>query len=172
MRVIKIELPSVLTAADPNISLASDDIRAQLFKELKALDTELSETVRQKAKAYFPESYSVFVRTLLSPDKVTTTSELWIVDPNIGWPAGLLTRRAWTLFIPILAHVVREAMSSRFEGVNFEMKEDQAKITVLAPARTWHDPVVVALAVLALTTAFWIYIHPLLTPSLATVTGQ
>ena len=40
------------------------------------------------------------------------------------WPtAGLLTRRAWTLFIPILAHVVREAMSSRFEGVNFEMKD-------------------------------------------------
>ncbi|MEQ1576437.1 MAG: hypothetical protein ABL894_02185 [Hyphomicrobium sp.] len=172
MRVIKIELPAALTAADPSISLASDDIRAQLFKELKALDTELSETVRQKAKAYFPDSYSVFVRTLLSPDKVTTTSELWIVDPNIRWPAGLLTRRAWTLFIPILAHVVREAMSSRFEGVNFEMKEDAAKITVLAPARAWHDPIVVGLAVLALTTLFWIYIEPILTPSLASVTGQ
>ncbi len=172
MRVIKIELPAALTAADPNISLASDDIRAQLFKELKALDTELSETVRQKAKAYFPESYSVFVRTLLSPDKVTTTSELWIVDPNIGWPAGLLTRRAWALFIPILAHVVREAMSSRFEGVNFEMKEDAAKITVLAPARAWHDPIVVGLAVLALTTLFWVYVYPILTPSLATITGQ
>ncbi len=172
MRVIKIELPAALTAADPNISLASDDIRAQLFKELKALDTELSETVRQKAKAYFPDSYSVFVRTLLSPDKVTTTSELWIVDPNIGWPAGLLTRRAWALFIPILAHVVREAMSSRFEGVNFEMKEEAAKITVLAPARAWHDPIVVALAVLAMTTLFWLYVYPLLTPSLGSVTGQ
>lgn len=171
MRVIKIELPAVLTAADPNISLASDDIRAQLFKELKALDSELSETVRAKAKAYFPESYSVFVRTLLSPDKIATTSELWIVDPNIGWPAGLLTRRAWSLFIPILAHVVREAMASRFEGVNFEMKEDAAKITVLAPARTWHDPVVVALGVLAVTTAFWLYIYPLLTPALGSVVG-
>ena len=172
MRVIKIELPAALSAADPNISLASDDIRAQLFKELKALDTELSETVRAKAKAYFPESYSVFVRTLLSPDKIATTSELWIVDPNIGWPAGLLTRRAWTLFIPILAHVVREAMSSRFEGVNFEMKEDAAKITVLAPARAWHDPIVVGLGVLAATTLFWLYIYPLLTPSLGSVTGQ
>ena len=172
MRVIKIELPAALTAADPNISLASDDIRAQLFKELKALDTDLSETVRQKAKAYFPETYSVFVRTLLSPDKVTTTTELWIVDPNIGWPAGLLTRRAWTLFIPILAHVVREAMSSRFEGVNFEMKEDAAKITVLAPARAWHDPIVVGIALFALTTLFWLYIYPLLTPSLGSVTGQ
>ena len=171
MRVIKIELPAALTAADPNISLASDDIRAQLFKELKALDTDLSETVRQKAKAYFPESYSVFVRTLLSPDKVSTTTELWIVDPNIRWPAGLLTRRAWALFIPILAHVVREAMSSRFEGVNFEMKEDAAKITVLAPARAWHDPIVVGIAVLALTTLFWLYVYPHLTPSLASLAG-
>jgi hypothetical protein len=172
MRVIKIELPAALTVADPNISLASDDIREQLFKELKALDTDLSETVRQKAKAYFPETYSVFVRTLLSPDKVSTTTELWIVDPNIGWPAGLLTRRAWALFIPILAHVVREAMGSRFEGVNFEMKEDAAKITVLAPARTWHDPIVVGIALFALTTLFWLHIYPILTPSLATITGQ
>jgi len=172
MRVIKIELPATLTAADPNISLASDDIRAQLFKELKALDNQLSETVRQKAKAYFPESYSVFVRTLLAPDKIATTSELWIVDPNIGWPAGLLTRRAWALFIPILAHVVREAMTSRFEGVNFEMQEDAAKITVLAPARAWHDPILVGLVAVAVATLFWVYIYPLLTPSLATITGQ
>ena len=172
MRVIKIELPAALTAADPAISLASDDIRAQLFKELKALDTELSETVRQKAKAYFPESYSVFVRTLLSPDKIATSSELWIVDPNIGWPAGLLTRRAWTLFIPILAHVVREAMTSRFEGVNFEMREEAAKITVLAPARAWHDPIVVGLATLALTTLFWLYVYPHLVPALGSMSLQ
>ena len=70
-----------------------------------------------------------------------------------------------------MSDVVREAMASRFEGVNFEMKGDAAKITVLAPARTWHDPVVVALGVLAVTTAFWLYIYPLLTPALGSVVG-
>ena len=172
MRVIKIELPAVLSAADPNISLASEEIRTQLFRELKALDTELSEVVRQKAKAYFPETYSVFVRTLLSPEKAGTTTEMWIVDPNIRWPMGLLTRRAWTLFIPILGHVASEAMKTRFEGVSFEMREDAAKVSVLAPARAWHDPVVVAIAAVAVASLFWMYVYPLLVPALGSVTGQ
>jgi hypothetical protein len=171
MRVIKIELPAVLSAADPNISLASEEIRNQLFRELKSLDTELSEVVRQKAKTYFPETYSVFVRTLFAPEKSGTTTEMWIVDPNIRWPMGLLTRRSWTLFIPILAHVASESMATRFEGVNFEMREDAARVTVLAPARAWHDPVVIAIAAAVVASLFWIYVYPLLVPALASVVG-
>jgi hypothetical protein len=171
MRVIKIELPAVLSAADTNISLASEEIRNQLFRELKALDTELSEVVRQKAKTYFPESYSVFVRTLLSPEKSGTTTEMWIVDPNIRWPMGLLTRRSWTLFIPILAHVAKEAMTTRFEGIVFDMMDDKAKVTVLAPARAWHDPVLVGIAGLVLASLFWIYVYPLLVPAMGSVVG-
>ncbi len=171
MRVIKIELPAVLSAADPNISLASEEIRNQLFRELKALDTELSEAVRQKAKTYFPETYSVFVRTLLSPEKSGTMTEMWIVDPNIRWPMGLLTRRSWTLFIPILAHVASESMRSRFEGVVFDMREDAAKVTVMAPSRAWHDPVVIAIAAMAVASLFWIYVYPHLVPAMASVVG-
>lgn len=169
MRVIKIELPATLSATDPSISLASDEIRSQLFKELKALDSDLSEAVRQKAKSYFPESFSVFVRTLLAPDRLGTTTEMWVVDPNIGWPAGLLTRRAWALFIPILAHAAREAMSSRFDGVHFDMREEAAKITVLAPARAWHDPILVGIVAFLLATLIWVYVVPWFTPSMASI---
>lgn len=169
MRIIRIELPAVLGSADPAISLASDEIRAQLFRELKALDSDLNEAVRQRAKSYFPESFSVFVRTILAPDRLGTTTELWIVDPNIGWPAGLLTRRAWTLFIPILAHVVRDAMSSRFQGVLFDMREDAARVAVFAPTRAWYDPVVVAVAAFLLATLLWLYVVPAFTPALGSL---
>lgn len=169
MRVIKIELPATLSSADPQISLASDEIRAQLFKELKALDFDLNETVRQRAKAYFPETFSVFVRTLLAPDRLGTTTELWVVDPTVRWPAGLLTRRAWSLFIPILAHVVRDGMSSRFQAVLFDMREEAAKVTVLAPTRAWYDPLTVAFGAFALTTLLWLYVVPSLTPALGTI---
>jgi hypothetical protein len=172
MRVIKIELPATLSSSDPNFSLASDEIRAQLFRELRALDNELNETVRQRAKSYFPEEYSVFVRTILAPDRLGTTTELWVVDPNIRWPAGLLTRRAWALFTPILAHVVRDAMTSRFEGVVFDMREDQAKVTVLAPTRAWQDPLVVAIFMFVLATAFWLYLYPTLVPSLGSLVAH
>jgi hypothetical protein len=160
MRVIKIELPASLSPVDPNISLASDEIRDQLFQEISSLDTEINEMVRQRARAYFPEAYSVFVRTLLAPDRVGTATELWIVDPTIRWPGGLLTRSAWRLFIPIFAHVVREAMSSRLSGVKFLMKAQDARISVLAPTRSYKDPVVVGVVVFLLTTIYWLLIHP------------
>ena len=169
MRVIKVELPATMSSADPELSLASDAIRHQLFQELRTLDAEINEMVRQRARSYFPEDYSVFVRTLLAPDRIATTTELWIVDPTIRWPTGLLTRSAWRIFIPILAHVVRDAMSSRFPGVKFQMQEHDAKIAVLAPTRSYRDPVVVAVAVFLLTSLYWVFVHPYLGLSLGSL---
>jgi hypothetical protein len=169
MRVIKIELPAGMSSANPNVSLASDEIRNQLFQELKNLDVEINEMVRQRARSYFPESYSVFVQTRLAPDQIATTTELWIVDPTIRWPAGLLTRSAWRLFIPILAHVVREAMSSRLPGVKFLLNEQDATISVLAPTRGYRDPVIIAVAVFILTTLYWVLAHPYLTLSVGSL---
>jgi len=160
MRVIKIDLPASMSPVDPELSLVSDEIRDQLFKELAEIDSDLNETVRQRARSYFPESYSVFVRTLLLPDRVGTSTELWIVDPNIRWPAGLLTRSAWRLFIPIFTHVVKDAMSSRMPGVKFHMKEQDAKVTVLAPTRTFKDPVILVAVTFILTTLYWVLVHP------------
>jgi len=149
-----------MSPVDPELSLVSDEIRDQLFKELAEIDSDLNETVRQRARSYFPESYSVFVRTLLLPDRVGTSTELWIVDPNIRWPAGLLTRSAWRLFIPIFTHVVKDAMSSRMPGVKFHMKEQDAKVTVLAPTRTYKDPVILIAVTFILTTLYWVLVHP------------
>src|SRR5262245_7927867 len=165
MRVIKIDLPASMSPVDPELSLVSEEIRNQLFRELSEIDTEMNETVRQRARSYFPERYSVFVRTVLSPDRVGINTELWIVDPNIRWPSGLLTRSAWRIFIPILSHVVQDAMSSRMPGVKFHMKEDKAKITVLAPTRGYKDPVILTVLAIILTSAFWILVHPHLTPA-------
>jgi hypothetical protein len=163
MRVIKIDLPASMTPVDPELSLASGEIRDQLFRELAALDTEINEVVRQRARSYFPDAYSVFVRTLLLPDRVATSTELWIVDPTVRWPAGLLTRSAWRLFIPIFAHIVRDAMSSRMPGIKFNLRDQDGRITVLAPTRSYKDPVLLVLATFLLTTLFWLVIHPQLT---------
>ncbi len=160
MRVIKIDLPASMSPVDPEISLVSDEVREQLFRELAEMDADMSELVRQRARSYFPEDYSVFVRTLLLPDRVGVSTELWIVDPNIRWPAGLLTRSAWRLFVPIFAHAVKDAMSSRMPGVKFHMKEKDAKVTVLAPTRTFKDPVVLVIATFILTTLYWLIAHP------------
>jgi len=171
MRVIKIDLPANMSPVDPEISLVSDEVREQLFRELAELDTEMSELVRQKARSYFPEDYSVFVRTMLLPDRVGVSTELWIVDPNIRWPAGLLTRSAWRLFVPIFAHAVKEAMSSRMPGVKFHMREKDAKVSVLAPTRTFKDPVVLVMATFILTTLYWVLVHPHLTMLMPGPTG-
>jgi len=160
MRVIKIDLPAKLSPVDPELSLASDEIRNQLYRELANLDTQITENVRERARSYFPETYSVFVRTVADPDHVGVSTEMWIVDPNIRWPAGLLTRSAWRLFIPIFTHVVREAMSGQMPGVKFHIKEQDARITVLAPTRSYKDPVFLALVTFLLTTLYWLFVHP------------
>jgi hypothetical protein len=163
MRVIKIDLPASMSPVDPELSLASGEIRDQLFRELAALDTEINEVVRQRARSYFPDAYSVFVRTLLLPDRVATSTELWIVDPTVRWPAGLLTRSAWRLFIPIFAHIVRDAMSSRMPGIKFNLRDQDGRITVLAPTRSYKDPVILVIATFLLTTLYWLVIQPHLT---------
>ncbi len=43
MRIIKLDLPATYRSADPEISLVSDEIRKQLFKELERMDYEISE---------------------------------------------------------------------------------------------------------------------------------
>lgn len=156
MRVIKIDLPAALRSADQSFSLETEEVRAQLYQELKAMDYELSEVVRQRAAGYFPPTYSVFVRTLLRPDAIGTRTELWVVDPHIGWPAGLLTRSAWRLFVPVLAHIVKEATMQRFPTLAVDMTEKDARVAVLAPTRTWRDPVILSVVVFVLTSGFWL----------------
>lgn len=160
MRVIKLDLPAVYRSADPEISLVSDEIRMQLFNELKRMDYEISEYVRQRAAGYLPPHYAVFVRTQLRPEKTGAVTELWIVDPTVRWPAGLLTRSAWKLFVPILANVVRDTTMERFQGVEVDMQEKDARVSVLAPTRSWRDPVILTAGVFLATTLLWLVVVP------------
>jgi len=54
MRIIKVDLPATYRSADPEISLVSDEIRKQLFKELERMDYEICEYIRQRASGYLP----------------------------------------------------------------------------------------------------------------------
>jgi len=171
MRVIKIVLPAVPRALDDSVSLSSTEIRTQLYNELKSLDGEISELVKAKAQAYFPQHYSVFTRSHLDDVRNVVTTELWVVDPTIRWPAGLLTRSAWLLFIPVMGHVVRDAYAERITGAAVDVREDEAAITVLAPTRGWRDPIILSGMVLVLTTMFWLLAWPNLQQYMSGISG-
>lgn len=159
MRVIKLELVAKVRSDDNSISLVSDELRSMLFKELEAMDTEITDAVRQRASSYFPTDYSVFARTLLDSGGSATMTELWVVDPTIRWPFGLLTRSAWKLLAPMLAHVVEDAFEARLQNVSFDIDPRTIKITVLTPTRTWRDPVILSVLMVILTSVYWLLVH-------------
>ena len=171
MRVIKIDLPAIPRAMDDSVSLSSAEIRGQLYRELEALETDVSELVKHKARGYFPEQYSVFTRSHFDEVRNLVTTELWVVDPTIRWPAGLLTRSAWRLFIPIMGHVVRDAYAERLRGAVVDVREAEAKITVLAPTRGWRDPIILSGIVMVLVSAFWLLVWPYINGNLTTILG-
>jgi hypothetical protein len=162
MRVIKIDLPAVPRAVDESVSLASADVRSQLYRELAALEPEVSELVKLKAQSYFPKEYSVFTRSHLDEARNLVTTELWVVDPTIRWPAGLLTRSAWRLFVPIMGHVVRDAHAERLNGAVMDVREGDARISVLAPTRGWRDPIILSGMVIVASALFWLLAWPAL----------
>ena len=159
MRVIMMELVADFRSDDSNISLSSDELRRILFEEIQAMDAEITDLVRQRASSYFPENYSVFVRTHLDPAGSRAITELWIVDPNVRWPFGLLTRSAWRILAPMLGHVVREAFESRLQAISLDIDPQRIKITSLTPTRAWRDPVVLSILVVVLTSIYWLYLH-------------
>ncbi len=159
MRVIRMELVAKLTSDDSNISLSSDELRKVLFQEIQLMDSEITDLVRQRANSYFPENYSVFVRTHLDPAGSKATTELWIVDPTVRWPFGLLTRSAWKILAPMLAHVVRESFESRLQSISLDIDPKCIRITDLTPMRTWRDPVILSFMMVVMTSIYWLYIH-------------
>ena len=169
MRVIKIDLPASPRALDDTVSLSSAEIRRQLYRELAALEPDVNELVKQKAQAYFPHKYSVFVRSHLVEERNIVSTELWVVDPTIKWPAGLLTRSAWRLFIPIMGHVVGDAYAERLTGAAVDVRENEARITVLAPTRGWRDPIILSGMVMILSAIFWLFGWPYLQAYLASL---
>lgn len=162
MRVVRLELPTRLRSATGTVDLSSPEVRAEIAREMPTLVAELSELVRQRACAYFPPAYTIFVRTRFEPEPPGTVTELWIVDPTIRWPQSLLARKAWKLFVPVLAHMVADAYRVRLEGVVADIDEKRAALDVFGSARGWRDPVVLSALVFILTSAIWLWAVPLI----------
>ena len=160
MRIFKIELPATITSVDPDISLASDQLRAQLSRELEALTHELGENVRQRAATYFPPEFTVFVRFAFFIEDNRARVTLWIDDPTVRWPSGLFARRAWRLLVPVVTHVVRESFEARVRSIRIDIDERKARVASLAPARAWNDPAILAVFVTLLGAAFWLIVQP------------
>lgn len=155
MRVVKLEFPARLRSATGTVDLSSEQVREEIGREMAVLGPELAEAVRQRVCAYFPPTYTVFVRTAFEPSPVGTLTSVWIEDPTIKWPRGLLTRKAWRLLVPVLAHMVAEAYRVRLDGVVADVDERRTRLTVLAPTRGWRDPLVLTGIVVVLTSALW-----------------
>lgn len=160
MRVFKIDLPATLTSLDPEVDLANDAVRDQLHTELGALNGELAEDVRHRVAAYFPPSYTPFVRWQFPADRTQASATVWIDDPTVRWPSGLFARRAWKLSIPIISHIVKETFESRLPSVRIDINERKARIVSLAPTRGFLDPVILSVLVALLSTGLWLVAYP------------
>ena len=160
MRILKIELPATLTSTDPDVSLASDSLREQLRRELDALKDDFAEDVRRRATSYFPSGFTIFVRFFFNVDDNSAKVILWIDDPTMRWPSGLLARRAWRLSVPIVSHIAKETFEARVESIGITINEKKARVASFAPARGWLDPVILTVMVALISAGYWLVVHP------------
>lgn len=139
MRIMKIRLSGVLRSTQPGIDLDQEPVRSQLFRDLEPLRYELGERIRVKAIGYLPANYAVFVRVTYEPAGRRIVATFWIDDPAISGMAGILARRAWTLSLPILAHVFRDAIQERLQTFVLEPEDAKAHVDSFAAARGWQS---------------------------------
>ena len=171
MRILKIELPGVLHAKSADLNLDDPAVQTRLYRELDALKAELAERIRAKAGVYLPPGYTQFVRVAFEPQGNKVRVMVWIDDPTVSGFSGLLARRAWQLSVPILSHVVREAVQERLQTLAVEVDEAKAKVSAFAPARAVYSPVVVAVMVALLSSIYWLYAHGALVTALQRSAG-
>jgi hypothetical protein len=169
MRILRIQLNGHLRPTHPGIKLENKDVRQQFRKEMDALLTELTEAIRKRIASYLPEDYSVFVRFLLAEDTASAKVLVWVDDPTIRWPAGLLSRRAWKLSVPVLSHAISESFAERIQGIALDVERSQARVSSFAPMRIWSDPLIIGLSAAALASALSFYFLPIVLTKIASV---
>jgi len=167
MRVLRIELRATLVANNPSVRFDTEGVHRQFYEEMAGLIPELTEVSRKRIASLFPSDYSVFVRMTLQPEADSANIRIWVDDPTIRWPAGLLARRAWKLSVPVLSHALSDTFEQRIQGISMQIERSNACITSLAPMRIWSDPVVLIFGIFGLTTVFWLYLLPMAIARLA-----
>lgn len=171
MRLLRIEMRAHLQPTNAHMKIETADLRERLHQELSALIPEISEQSRQRIASYFPGDYSVFVRMVPDPETNTVKVLIWVDDPTIRWPAGLLARRAWKLSVPVLAHAVSETFDQRFQGIAMQIDRTQARVSSFAPVRIWNDPLFLAAFSFVAASALWLYLVPITVERLVGVAG-
>lgn len=159
MRILRIDLPAWLKSNNSQINLKSETVREQLRREMDSLRGELGEVIRERASAYFPPEYTIFVRISFEAGTNRANATVWVDDPNVRWPAALFARRAWALSIPILSHIIKETFEERVQSISMEINENKARIDSFTPLRGWSDPVILTIIVLFLSGGFWYFVQ-------------
>jgi hypothetical protein len=171
MRILKIELTGVLRPKTEGIDLASDGVASQLYRELDQLRPDIAERIRIKAVALLPSEYAIFVRTSFERVGNKALVTFWIDDPSVAGVSGLLARRAWTLSIPILSHVFREAIQERLQTLVVDVDNRAARVASFAPTRAWYSPLVVGITAVFLSAVYWFVLHDAIVAAFRRLTG-
>ena len=164
MRVIQVEVVARYDADARQSGLAFDLPQYALVQEIRALETQISELVRDRANACLAKDHQVFVRTHLGSAAARTVTDLWIVAPKARGPYGLLTRSTWKLLAPMLAQSVRELSAAWFKSVAVDVDPRLTEITALTPMRLWRDHLILSAMTIMLTNMAWLYFYDVIKP--------
>ena len=133
----------------------------QLNQDIQSLIWTLAESIRQRAAAYFPVDYTLFIHVDLADDNGRTRVVFWIATPNLSWTAGLLARRSWRMLVPVLQHVILQVYQEHMDGYTVDLDSKLTRVAAFAPRRALTDPLILAAYGSLLVTGYWLYLHPL-----------
>ena len=156
MRVVRVEFPATLLLADDANDMTSPDVRRQIAEHVRSCEPGVVELISSRARNYFPENYNVFTVLRTSDDVSKLAVEMWVVDPTIRWWGGLFARRAWHVILPVLSRIAQSALDDGLQPIRAVTQEAAARVSIFGTMRTWKDPLVLAIFILVLTSAFWL----------------
>lgn len=166
MRVVRVEIMAKLVLGEKDVDLQNPTVSDELVAHVKNNEPAIMEMIRSRSKDYFPAEYNVFTVLRSGSDAHQLAVEIWVVDPSIRWWGGLFARRAWHVILPVLARIAQGAINDRLDPVHAIVQENSAKVSIYGATRSWKDPVILAAIVMLVTSAYWLFVHRLLTAQL------
>jgi hypothetical protein len=160
-RILQIEFEGKVRTIDRQTPAASASLGPQLQQDIQSLIWTLGETIRQRAAAYFPVDYTLFIHVDLDDHNGRTRVVFWIATPNLSWSAGLLARRSWRMLAPVLQHVILQVVQEQMDGYTVDLDPKLTRVDAFAPRRALTDPLILAVYGSLLVTGYWLYLHPL-----------
>ncbi|MBL8564306.1 MAG: hypothetical protein JNM89_01160 [Hyphomicrobiaceae bacterium] len=159
-RVLQIVLIAHVRPLNSQIASASELLQAVFQSDAAAIEWSIGETIRQRAAAYFPAEYTIFVRVDLLDRGDSARVVFWTATPRLSRSAAVFARRSWSLLLPIFEHVTLQGFQERLEGIRVEIIAKSNTVTSFAPRRLLTEPLVIIGAAGLLTTLYWLLVHP------------